>query len=243
MVTEAFANWATGFSGCDGGEPSGETWLCGIEFGGAHTVEDLLFEAFPTPGFVGDATWGDTADKFLTFPYNLRAVKLLQSIAGNTDPDCHKFFHSERCFQKHSNYFKLNLFPIAFPDTSAEHWHEWIQQKTGFGSKSDYIDWCYENRFPILREWVRQFSPKLIVCTGITYRADFFKAFGVDGEISAEKTTPGKHVEWSVTNEGKTVVAVTYFLGGPHGLISNVDLASTGVQIRKIRDACLAGTT
>ena len=41
MITKDFERWALGFSGCDGGNPNGSVWLCGIEFGGGCTEKEL----------------------------------------------------------------------------------------------------------------------------------------------------------------------------------------------------------
>src|SRR3990172_9532296 len=43
-VTPEFEKWARGFSGCDGGNPKGSIWLCGIEWGlgKEHSLEEEL---------------------------------------------------------------------------------------------------------------------------------------------------------------------------------------------------------
>ena len=163
MVNPQFEKWAQEFSGCDEGNPNGKIWLCGLEFGGGETERSFRFEDLTKPTFVGEATWGkDWPQTFLKHPYNLRAVKLLQSFSGKHALDIVECFRQEDCFGQESNYFKLNLYPIAFRDTSDAHWNDWIGQITGIESKSEYIAWCRVNRFPVLRQWVHEVLPHRI---------------------------------------------------------------------------------
>ncbi len=180
MVTDDFAKWAVGFSGCDGGDPTG-IWVCGIEFGQGHTENNLkLEEDVSKPGYVGGVGWGDLEEvkQFPTYQYNRKALKLLCALAGHDVTKYREFYEVHRCFHESSGYFKLNLYPLGFKDTSPDRWREWLAPRTGFGTKREYIDWCQANRFPVLGKWVQKYSPRLIVCTGTSYRAEFFKAFG-----------------------------------------------------------------
>jgi hypothetical protein len=232
MVTETFAKWAVGFSGCDGGDPTG-IWVCGIEFGQGHTEDNLkLEEDVSKPGYVGGVGWEDSdVEKFLTYQYNRKALKLLCALAGHDVGKYQEFYETEQCFRERSRYFKLNLYPIGFKDTSPEHWREWLAPRTGFETKQEYKEWCHRNRFPVLREWVQKYRPRLIVCTGISYRTEFFKAFGDGTQNPQVDNGVGKPIWYTVTNAGRTLVAVIYFLGGRKGLKSDPELSATGKRL------------
>jgi hypothetical protein len=145
MVNNEFAKWATGFSGFDGGNPKGSVWLCGFECAGAPTEQDLVFDDVTTPCYVGE-----NREEFLRgSQYNLKAVKLLAALAGRATSDYSSFFKEQSCFDRDSNYFKLNLYPIGFNDTKHNRWKEseWLTQRTGFATKQEYLEWCRGNRF------------------------------------------------------------------------------------------------
>jgi hypothetical protein len=239
MVTADFAKWAVGFSGCDGGNPKGDIWLCGIEFGEGHTEKDLernLTEVdVSNPGFLGDRNWDEEEiQDFLKYPYNWKAAKLLCALAGRATETYRDFFRAERCFSRDSRYFKLNLYPIGFRNTSSEYWQDWHTRLTGFQTKSEYIQWCQAKRFLALRTWVQECFPKLIVCTGKDHRNEFFKAF-TDGAAAPDSVdVAGKKIWYVVTNAGRTLVAVTYFLGGPHGLKSDPELSAAGKMLAEL---------
>jgi hypothetical protein len=235
MVDEEFARWAVGYSGFDGGNPRGSTWLCGIENAGDDTDETLVFNDASVPGFVGDHSWPQGGSEFLSCSrFNQNAIKLLMAIKGRSDfENCRAFFKSEKCFRKDSDYFKLNLYPIAFRDVSPLRWMSWHTKRTGFDDKVSYWQWCADKRFKMMRTWVREFSPKLIVCAGVTERDYFFQAF-TDGEVTQSCTAGNKSITYALTNAGKTLVAVTYFLGGRWGLNSDVKLRETGIKLAEL---------
>lgn len=234
MINNDFIRWATGFSGCDGGNPKGNIWLCGFEFGGGNTEEDLVFSDDVTlPAYVGGEYW-ENRDEFLKFQYNLKAIKLLTALAGKDIGDYESFFRNQSCFDCDSNYFKLNLYPIGFKDTSHQHWADWLVKKTGFTAKQDYLTWCRENRFPILRNWVLTYSPSLILCTGISYAQQFQSAFGSGDENVFTEEVAGKQIKYFLTNNDQTLVAVIYFLGTIYGLKSNDELSLTGKRLAEL---------
>ena len=230
MVDSNFANWGAGFSGCDGGNPRGCYWLCGIEYGsGGDTEQSLVFDDVSTPKYVGAPH--RNREKFLTYPYNWRAIKLLAALSGK-DPGKYKaFFKEEACFDRDSNYFKLNLFPIGFKNTAHPLWPDWLVRKTGLATRQQYLEWCVSHRFPAIRAWMLDYSPNLIVCTGITAFEQFHAAFGLGNERVVEDVVAAKQVKHFLTNDEKTLVAVVYFLGGAHGLKSDPELTSTGQHL------------
>jgi hypothetical protein len=230
MVTEDFAKWASGFSGCDGGNPRGGIWLCGIEYGGGGDSEgDLNFsEDVSKPRSEARAV-GD----FCRFQYNSKALKLLCALSGRDVRAYRSFYEDRRCFSSESDYFKLNLYPIGFRDTSAR-WEDWLARKTGILTKAEYTQWCETQRFPQLRKWSQQYRPRLIICTGKSHRSAFFRAFCGFSEPHKLEDQGEKPFWYIQTNSGHTLVAVVYFLGGRHGLNSDPKLADTGQRLREL---------
>ena len=233
MVNDEFAQWATGFSGCDGGNLNGGMWICGFEFGGGHTEESLVFDDAITPCYVGSPFW-ENREEFLNYQYNWKAVKLFAAMANRDTGNYASFFREQSCFDRDSNYFKLNLYPIGFRDTSHKHWADWLAKKTGFTTKQQYINWCIINRFPVLRRWVLEYSPSLILCTGKTYAKQFQSAFGLGDEVVFTEEVAGKEIKYFSTNDGKTMVAIIYFLGTQYGLKSDDELSQTGNRLAEL---------
>jgi hypothetical protein len=231
VVDSNFAKWATGFSGCDGGNPKGSVWLCGIEYGGGDTEESLVFDDVNTPKYVGAP---DDRKAFLKYQYNWKAVKLLAALSGNDQGNYTLFFKEQSCFDRDSNYFKLNLFPIGFRNTAHVLWDDWLIRKTGFTTKQQYLEWCFENRFPAIRTWMLTYCPSLILCTGISYAEQFQSAFRSGDEEVMTDSVAGKQIRYFVTNNERTMVAVVYFLGGRYGLKSDLELSSTGRKLAEL---------
>ncbi len=229
MVKQDFARWALGFSGCDGGNLSGCVWLCGLEYGGDHTPESLTFRDEPTPSAIQRGDVG-----FLKYQYNWKAVKLLAALRGKSCTQYREFFCDQACFAKESDYFKLNLYPIAFKNTSHQRWQQWLCEKTGFATKQEYLEWCRQHRFEQLRRWSNEYSPRLIICTGITRATEFQLAFGAQDQAVQETWAGSKRIRYFTTNNGKTLVAIIYFLGGRYGLKSDEELQATGTALRTL---------
>jgi hypothetical protein len=143
------------------------------------------------------------------------------------------FLDTERCFRKDSDYFKLNLYPLAFRNDSHEQWMPWHTKRTGLDNKESYRQWCAKKRFPVFRKWVREFSPKLIICTGVGECESFFGAF-TGGEARQSCSAGNKPISYAITNEGRTLVVVTYFLSGPQGLNSDAAIRATGEKLGEL---------
>jgi hypothetical protein len=241
VVTESFGKWARGFSGCDGGNPFGDIWLCGIEYAGGedeqsirqHLTQDV---SNPPPPREDHAS-------YLESRYNKSALKMLCALAGESVGCYKEFFRANDVFGEKSRYFKLNLYPIGFKNISGSQWEVWHPRLTGFQNKKDYLIWCQKERFPEMKGWARKYSPKLIVCTGTTYTDEFFDAFCdcTDTEIQDAQGIPGNPIRYTLANARRTLVAVTYFLGGANGLNSKEKLSATGQRLAHLlRDHGLA---
>ncbi len=235
-----FETWAKSYSGCDGGDIGSPErraiWLCGIEWGGARTAEDLQAEmqrdeSRPREGY-------DHASHNLAYIFNWQAMKLLSAISGTHVSGYRDFCARAQPFtQGSSGYFKMNLYPIAFKDTNQNRWHENYANATGFEKKSDYIDWCKKHRFPQMRQWAATAQPKLILCLGKNYRGDFKQAFHDDNVTFNYDDPPidGLDLWWSVNSDG-TLVVIIPFMVNRNGLTRNSSIQKFGDRIAQLME-------
>lgn len=234
-----FETWATSYSGCDGGDIGSPErraiWLCGIEWGGARTAEQLqdemqCDEPCPPRGY------GDASEN-LTYIFNRQVMKILAAIHGRPVSEYRDFCQQAKPFtQGSSGYFKMNLYPIAFKDTNQARWHSNFAEATGLENKSDYLDWCRKHRFPHMRQWAARARPKLILCLGKSYRDDFQKAFhDKNSTFTHDPPIDGHDLWWCVNAEG-TLVAVIPFMVNRYGLIRNESIQKFGDRIAKLME-------
>jgi len=233
-VENEFQKWATGFSGCDGGDIGSpdrrSVWVCGIEWGGGHDLASLekhLLDDVSVP----DAGYDDYSEN-LAYIFNRQTMKLLNAMQGGDVKDYVKMAENRRPFGKDSKgFFKMNLFPIAFKDTGHQRWLIDFVGVTGFASKADYLAWCRRVRFAAMRSWVAESKPKVIVCFGKTLINDFESAF-VNGEAKfVKETILNRELSWTRTQDD-VLVAVCPFPVNRYGLNSDALLQAFGDRIR-----------
>ena len=133
---------------------------------------------------------------------------------GNARQDC--FWLSE-CrirdafpFHRESDFFQLNLYPIAFRKVDSHLWVDKYKAATGLSTRDEYLEWCRRNRFPEIRSWMERGRPKLIVGVGSSFQDDFRTAFGFHGGEN-EENIEGRTLAWM--SNGSTFLAVIPFLG------------------------------
>lgn len=249
MINETFAKWALGFSGCHGGNigsvDNKSIWYCGIEWGGEWEEKELngIFsdDVLQPPLGYEDYTDGNKQsheawETNVAWQFNWQTMKILSVIAGKELAEYKSFAREFQPFVKNSNtnYFKMNLYPLAFPSTvHSLCWSEGLSRATGFQNDNEYIDWIRKNRFPVMRNWVREYSPKLILCTGVSYFEDFKKAFIISDTNINEEIIDNKQLKWFI-NENKTLVVVIPFMTNRHGLIKNVSISKFGTRIAEL---------
>ncbi|MFZ4526312.1 MAG: hypothetical protein ACOYOE_12470 [Chlorobium sp.] len=249
-VNNDFAQWAELKSGCDGGNPDGAIWLCGIEWGGGDDVKEIDFsEQIKNFNKEPERTEKEheevlnNSSKTWTFDHN--AYKLISVICNNqtlNDFNYYEYAKQKITYRKNSEFFKLNLYPISFKDTDENLWNSEWQQKTGFPTKHHYILWCWNNRFKSIKTWINQNNPpKLIICAGKTLLQDFLMAF-VDQENTAFENNmtfekiEDRELTWLRINKDRTILCVTPFLTNSRGLNSLERINSMGLRIREICD-------
>ena len=222
-ATGEFEVWASSLAGCDGGNPAGAIWFCGIEWGGGDDVETFKFDINISP------VWDDERLKnFTKYQYDRKVAKIYSVLIGKEIGEYQEVAFEKRIFSGESDLFKLNLYPISFHHDSDELWDRRWYEKTGLPTKSIYRAWCQINRFKKFQELVEKHNPRLIVATSTSYKTDFIMAFaGADtiyhSDIKSEVIN-NKYLEWLNINNDKTILAITPFLGTRYGLNSDAQL-------------------
>lgn len=233
MVSTEFEKWALGYAGCDGGDigspehPS--VWVCGIEWGGGHDPESLrkhMQEESDDPPN-GYLSWNEN----LSYIFNWQVVKLLAAISGNQVSNYKEFAENVKPFvDGFSGYFKMNLYPIAFRNTSHVNWLGGFSEITGFTSKNEYLAWCNEKRLPNICRWAQNNLPELVICLGKTFRSEFGTAFSIQADSWNTETIDDKDLSWAI-NESGTLVAVLPFMVNRNGLVRNASIQKFGERI------------
>lgn len=231
-----FEKWALGFSGCDGGDigtsQNRSVWLCGIEWGGGHDAQSLsesMKSDYSAPPF-GYDNWNEN----LAYIFNWQAMKLLSAISKNEVSSYKKYAENVKPFVVGSlGFFKMNLYPISFKNTSFDHWKSEFSSMTGLFGKSEYLQWCEKNRFPVLRQWTSQYQPKLILCLGVSYKVEFLKAFFDSENEFHREIIEEKELSWGINNNG-TLVVVIPFMVNRYGLTKNTSIQKFGSRIAEL---------
>lgn len=210
MANKEFKKWATGYSGGDGGNLKAPVWIFGIEHGapGDRKERFTFSEADTLPH------WPTERDEFLRYlnQYNTKVVKLLSVLEGLPLTDYRTFAWERQVFCPESAYFKWNLFPLPLKTISPTEWDAVWVERTGLPSRNSYQQWCREHRFPVIQSWFETHQPELVIGTGLSFRADFARAFGYDPDSFTTHDVKGV-VGVKVYTQGRLVVIP--FLGRP----------------------------
>lgn len=242
-VSTEFEDWAKGLSGIPGGNPEGDLWFCGIEYGGSS--EDLDFDEKWEDGSRSDYPfWTDDFKKnyeneYTKWQFNQKQAKIAVAYLRDGSLDGWQDYMHDEFYTHNGHTFGMNLYPLSFHDTDDKWWTSQHYERIGFLSKAEYKGWCSQHRFPTLRKRVEEFSPKALVCTGNTFTRAFLIAFAdtvdqvFDPDALQTKSLEGnKEVGVAKINDGKTLLVITPFLG-PGGLMSDASLVDLGNLIRR----------
>ncbi|MCW7471837.1 hypothetical protein [Leptospira kanakyensis] len=252
-----FTTWANSFSGCDGGNKDASIWVSGIEWGlGKEQKQtNLEYEEYLENYFQRDLPQSIQKGKAeissiydweeqLKYNYGKILAKLYLVIKDKSIES-----YKNLTLFKGNEIFKINLYPIAFPNTNdntyQEFWEKYnLEKTTGFDNNTDYRYWCFYNRFPIFTEFLKSNKEsKLIICTGTDYIFDFCSAFITDKysiKIHNEKiktvTKKGnviyKKFYW-IFDKNNLIVVVPFFTGR-NGLNSNEIIIELASRIKNI---------
>lgn len=231
-----FRQWTMGYSGCDGGDlgsPENRAiWYCGIEWGGGTTAQDL--QRAMRHGASSPPKGYSRASHNHAYIFHRQAAKLLCAIDGGEVARFQQFIEDKKPFTEGSpGYFKLNLFPIAFRDTSHARWTQDHADLTGLACKNEYLDFCRDWRFPEMRKRAALHKPKLILCHGKSFRADFKRAFH-DGSVQFNHQFIDKLDFWWSVNADGSLVVITPFMVNRNGLTRNTSIQRFGDRIAEL---------
>ena len=255
-VNPNFARWACSFSGCDGGDlDNSEIWVSGIEWGYGKLKSDSAEEherklkSYYNDGLAkefksSEPLYENTYDigEKSGHQFGRTFAKLYAAINGHKVSDYEKVVAETNG----TEVFKLNLYPISFPETADSYWQQYgLQSITGLATKPLYRTWCSLQRFPFFAEQVRKKKPKLIIGAGKTYLNEFALAFGGErgiselGRIQIEPDS-GKNgrirdLYWGRIG-GHTTLVVTPFFGRPQNLNSDYLIGQFGKEIQGLLD-------
>lgn len=234
-VAPRFEKWAKGYSGCDGGNLKGSIWLCGIEWsiGVRHVLrEELARPVARVPQRymrAEDVLWSPEGR---SHPFNQMFLKLMSALRGHDVQQYRSLLDGDPFpFHKKSDFFKMNLFPIAFPRDEDELWTDEHTAATGLASKPAYRAWCREYRFPRIRSWVRRARPRLVIAVGLGRQEEFQMAFDLQGP-QQDEWIEGARLRW--VSDGTTTLAVVPFPHSSSGLNSNVRVQAFGQRLGEL---------
>jgi hypothetical protein len=137
-----FHNWALGFAGCDGGDIGNNNeqsiWLCGIEWGEGFNTDEFSLKDIFNKNSKRIPEGYDNWEENISYIYNWQAMKLFSVIHNYELKNYKKFAENQKPFVKNQKgFFKLNLYPIAFKNTSHDLWEDNFSEATNFKTKQD----------------------------------------------------------------------------------------------------------
>lgn len=155
------------FLGMDGGNINAILWFCGVEFGAtlmemedyysSQDIDSCEADEYEIPYRVAGSNWflNSTFDRRLALTYSILT-------GGNENPEKEELddILKNKLYHKDSKTFKLNLYPLAKPDTG---WDKDIERDLNV-SKADYYGKLFNNRIKFIQDLVKRFSPKTILC-------------------------------------------------------------------------------
>lgn len=221
------------FDGCDNDRPGSPEapaiWIFGIEPG--DSIADKLARSNAGTKLNPTAELSYSIERQLKWPFNQKAFKLLAAIEGETD---YKSFATKKqpFVEGSEGYFKGNIYPFACNNVAE--WSPEIADEVGC-SKAAYLQWCNENRIPIVHSWVKKYQPKVFIGVGATYKTIFSRAvFGREVEFD-EIQIPGKSQVKKIFShaENGCRLVVTPHFSGPYGLNCNKSIQGVGEYIAR----------
>lgn len=234
MPHSKFIEMALSFAGGDGGNLRSEVWFCGFEWGNTsdqkikETIE-AEFQPMPEP-----ASWAEKEfDGSWNANYNQKICWFLKYFY-DLDWDRMSYEEYVRAFKiLHPDGlgFKLNLLPVRFRNRSSVEWGEAVKEASGFDSFEEYRAWCVTHRGKFFRDLLKKYSPKVLICTGVGERNNFFLAFTDD---SIREQVQLKDFSISVAWFEKTLVCVTPFFGGLYGINSYAKMEQVVGEIKEL---------
>lgn len=242
VTEEQFREYVASFAGMDGGNPNAKFWICGIEHGGE--VERFKFQPEGKLGAWSTERKSECGAR--RWQYWQRLSKLIVhtanavhgGAAASLGSDWKKYL--EQCLHSETGWdLKLNLYPIPSSCVADDAWAHAFRDEHLLRSKASYQGFCRQHRFPKLASMVLEHVPRVIMCTGTTFKAEFAEAFGFAVDDASFRAVPletkfsrGQTCNLLVNEAHRAGLEVTLvvvpFPGRPFGLTSNAMLEEAG---------------
>lgn len=160
------------------GNPKGQYWFVGIEEAYDFTKGlDAIAKEYAQQCSEVQPETIEKAAAEMGRKYT-KIYDIMSKIVAEPQADW-KTYRNGRLFQKGSNEFQMNLYPLGKKTTE---WNSEYEKIFGFRDADDYISTVREQRFPLLRKFRDDHKPKVTICFGSTYTDDFINAFGLENE-------------------------------------------------------------
>lgn len=225
------------FVGCDSDNPGNPerpaVWLFGIEHGEIGTIANSSPSIEPVDCYSIKTQLGFRS------PFNRNAFKLLAAMNGYQVAQFRKFAEEHQPFVRRGRsenikgngnlYFKGNLYPYACKKVKI--WPEDAIRETGISDKNKYQQWCLRHRFPVIKQWVDKYQPKIFIGVGITCRDEFSSAvFGRVVNFELHQFSVNKHGKkiYFASVDGIKLVVIPHLSGSQYGLNSDESLQEAG---------------
>ncbi|WP_028111697.1 hypothetical protein [Ferrimonas kyonanensis] len=233
VLNPDFVKWIQTPSGCDGGNINSSVWFFGLEWGGdAHQVQtpDLVINQ-EHPYVSGDYRKVFPDD----YQYNNKLTKLYAAMLGQPTEHYASVFHATRMFDADSDTYKGNIYTLTSPRENNQFFTSNLQQVTGCRTKESYKQAHRDYRFPMLRRWVKEHQPRVIVCFGNSYVDDYRSAFSGQSITFTANRFAGVKLFYAPINDGNTLLVILPFIAFySHCLNSDYRIRHAGVVVAQL---------
>jgi len=176
------------FLGIDGGKINSKIWFCGIEFGGTLKEMSKYYKNttkyYDSDKFVLPIPYRADAGNFETSKYDLFLSEMIINMF-NIQNISRSDYLKDNLYNKNSDIFKLNLYPLSKVNISSnEEINDIIKIPT-----DDYYNKYFELRKVFLKSLITTFKPKKIICTSVkNSELQFVEAFfGNKAQLNYER--------------------------------------------------------
>lgn len=207
---EMFKDWASSLSSFDGGNLNAAVWFSAVSDDGFNVFNPGSWRKVERSDCPHENSGDSRAAIFNISHANRNFLKLHAAIFGEfnssgefdfegkeenksypNDPDYFAYSNKYGVFEKRPEHnersiFRINLFPMPIHIATSE----WNSKFTGFIDSSNYMNWCKQHRFPVIRRSVviNTSPPKAIICMGGSFENDFVSAFLREKAVSNEQS-------------------------------------------------------
>lgn len=220
-VSKNFSEAAQSLYGCDGGNLNSSVWICGLEWGGQakHDLSEVIKVDAPIGWDSDDETIADCLQSE-GMGYNQKIAWLFSYLFNWDISDYVTEAEKYRLMCHQGVGFKMNMFPLSFENRNNINWTEAHKSYSNLNGFDEYKRWTIENRGKYFQNLVLKHNPKLIVCTGITSDSEFMAFFDCDAPEQHRIYNDQMRLCLGKINNGKTMILVVPFFGGPSGINS-----------------------